>query len=46
MKVIKASGLEERFSSGKIYRTLLEAGSSGQLARKIIDVVKKNIMKI
>ena len=41
MKVIKASGLEERFSPGKIYRTLLEAGSSGQLAWKVINVVKK-----
>jgi uncharacterized protein (UPF0335 family) len=41
MKVIKASGLEETFSSRKIYRTLIEAGSSGKLAREIIGIVKK-----
>lgn len=41
MKVIKASGLEERFSTRKIYRTLLEAGSSGKLARRVISVVKR-----
>lgn len=41
MKVIKASGLEEKFSSRKIYRTILEAGGSGKLARKIIEAVKK-----
>ena len=41
MKVIKASGLEEKFSSRKIYQTILEAGGSGKLAREVIDVVKK-----
>jgi len=41
MNVMKASGLEEKFSSKKIYHTILEAGGSGQLARKIIEVVKK-----
>lgn len=45
MKVIKASGLEEVFSSGKIYNTILEAGGSGKLARKIIEVVKKEYHK-
>jgi len=41
MKVIKASGLEEKFSSRKINRTILEAGGSGKLARYVIGVVKK-----
>lgn len=41
MRVIKASGLEETFSSRKIYNTILEAGGSGKLARNIIEVVKK-----
>ncbi len=45
MKVIKASGLEEQFSSKKIYHTLLEAGSSGKLARKIVASVKKKYHK-
>lgn len=40
MKVIKASGMEEKFSSGKIYNTIIEAGGSGKLARNIISVVK------
>jgi hypothetical protein len=39
--VIKASGLEEQFSSGKIYRTILEAGGSVKLAKKVIEVVKR-----
>ncbi len=41
MKVIKASGLEEKFSSRKIYQTILEAGGSGKIARDVISVVKK-----
>lgn len=41
MKVIKASGLEEKFSSRKIFNTILEAGGSGKLARNIIEVVKR-----
>jgi hypothetical protein len=41
MQVIKASGLEEKFSSKKIYRTILEAGGNGKLARKVIDVVTR-----
>lgn len=45
MRVIKASGLEEEFSSRKIYRTILEAGGSGKLARKIINIVKKEYHK-
>jgi hypothetical protein len=45
MNVIKASGLEEKFSSRKIYRTLIESGSSRKLARKVIDVVKKRYHK-
>jgi hypothetical protein len=40
MKVIKASGLEEKFNSKKIHRTILEAGGSGKLAHKVIDAVK------
>ena len=45
MNVIKASGLEEKFSSKKIYRTILEAGGSGKLARKIIEAVRKRYHK-
>jgi len=45
MNVIKASGLEEKFNPGKIYRTLLEVGSSGQLARKVISIVKRKYHK-
>lgn len=45
MQVIKASGLEEKFSSGKIYHTILEAGGSGKLARKVVEVVKKRYHK-
>lgn len=41
MKVIKASGMEEVFSSRKIYNTIIEAGGSGKLARGIINAVKK-----
>lgn len=41
MEVIKASGLEEKFSTGKIYRTILEAGGSVNVARKIVGIVKK-----
>jgi hypothetical protein len=41
MRVIKASGIEEIFSSRKIYNTILEAGGSGKLARSVISVVKK-----
>ncbi len=41
MKVIKASGLEEKFDSKKIYKTILEAGGSGKIARDIINTVKK-----
>ncbi len=45
MKVIKASGLEEKFSSRKIHHTIIEAGGSGNLAKKIIGVVKKEYHK-
>lgn len=45
MQVIKASGLEEKFSSGKIYHTILEAGGDGKLARKIISVVRRKYHK-
>lgn len=45
MKVIKASGLEQEFSSRKIYHTILEAGGNGKLAREIIGVVKKEYHK-
>lgn len=41
MNIIKASGLEEKFSSRKIFHTILEAGGSGKLARHIIEIVKK-----
>ena len=41
MKVIKASGLEEKFNSKKIYRTILEAGGNGRLARRVVDVVTR-----
>jgi len=40
-RVIKASGLGEKFSSQKIYNTILEAGGSAKLARGIVDVVKR-----
>jgi len=41
MNVIKASGLEEKFSSGKIHHTILEAGGSVNLAKKIIEIIRK-----
>lgn len=45
MKVIKASGLEQEFSSRKIYHTILEAGGTGGLAKEIVSVVKKEYHK-
>jgi hypothetical protein len=45
MNVIKASGLEEKFNSKKIYRTILEAGGSGKLANKVINAVKNEYHK-
>ncbi len=45
MKVIKASGLEEKFSSRKIYKTILEVGGTGSLARKVISVVRRKYHK-
>lgn len=40
-RVIKASGLEERFSSRKIYTTILEAGGTKEIAQKALDAVKE-----
>lgn len=40
MNVIKASGVEQKFSSRKIYHTILEAGGSSNLARNVVNVVK------
>lgn len=40
--VIKASGLEEKFSSRKIYNTIIEAGGSKKLAMEAVSgVIKK-----
>jgi hypothetical protein len=39
--VIKASGLEERFSSRKIYTTILEAGGNKSIAREALDAVRE-----
>lgn len=40
-KVIKASGLEEKFSSRKIYTTILEAGGSKDIAQEAVNEVKR-----
>jgi len=43
MKVIKASGNKEAFSSKKIYYSILESGASKQLARDTTKIVKQKI---
>jgi len=43
MKIIKASGNKETFSSKKIYYSILESGASKSLARKITNKVKSSI---
>ena len=43
MKIIKASGDKENFSSRKIYYSILEAGAPKQLAREITNKVKTSI---
>jgi len=43
--VIKASGLEEEFSSRKIYNTIVEAGGDGRLARRVVNAVKRKYHK-
>jgi len=40
-KVIKASGLEEKFSSRKIYTTILEAGGTKEIAQEALNAVKE-----
>ncbi len=44
-KVIKASGLEEKFSPRKIYYSILEAGGSKKLANRAISEVKNKFRK-
>lgn len=41
MKVVKASGEKEKFSSDKIYYSIRESGASKNLARETTKIVKK-----
>lgn len=43
MKVIKASGVSERFSPRKVYRGILKAGGSRKLARHTVIILKKSV---
>jgi len=45
MRIIKASGEKEIFSSKKIYYSILEAGASKALAKQTTNLIKQNLHK-
>ncbi|MEN7982439.1 MAG: ATP cone domain-containing protein [Nanoarchaeota archaeon] len=43
MKIIKASGFEERFDKNKIEKTVVKAGTSKNFAKKVADKISREV---